>query len=72
MAKYLSLVSRRLPVCQRCGGQVIRYFDDLNCLQCGAPHTGKYQLAAWPMEEVPGSHPRSKRRYNERKRVRFY
>ena len=27
------------PRCQRCGGQLIRSYDDICCLQCGARHT---------------------------------
>ena len=30
--------------CQRCGGQLIRSYDDINCLQCGAPHTQEGKL----------------------------
>lgn len=32
--------------CQRCGGQVLRSYDDLTCLQCGASHTREGILVA--------------------------
>jgi len=31
-------------MCQRCGGQLIRSYDEINCLQCGAPHTAEGKL----------------------------
>ena len=39
--------NKQSHVCQRCGGQLIRSYDEVNCLQCGAPHTveGKLVLA---------------------------
>lgn len=42
-----NLETRRHHKCQRCGGQLIRSHDEVNCLQCGAPHTaeGKLMLA---------------------------
>ena len=32
--------------CQSYGGQVIRSYDDISCLQCGAPHTGEGELVS--------------------------
>ncbi len=72
MMKNLSSVIRQLPICKRCGGQVLRYYDEFNCLQCGAPHTEEYKLAIRSVEEVPGSQLQLKRRYNERKRSCYY
>lgn len=25
--------------CKRCGGQLLKYYDEVQCLQCGAEHT---------------------------------
>ncbi len=36
--------TRRLQICQRCGGQVLRSHDEIICLQCGAPHTADGKL----------------------------
>ena len=36
--------TRRIYICQRCGGQVLRSHDEVICLQCGAPHTVEGQL----------------------------
>ena len=30
---------KKRHICQRCGGQLIRSYDDINCLQCGATPT---------------------------------
>lgn len=32
--------------CQRCGGQVLRSYEDMTCLQCGASHTQEGTLVA--------------------------
>ena len=31
--------------CQRCGGQVLHFYDDISCLQCGAPNKEEDKLA---------------------------
>ena len=36
--------TKQLHTCQRCGGQLIRSYDEINCLQCGAPHTAEGKL----------------------------
>ncbi len=72
MVNYKYVGVKQLPVCEKCGGQVLRCYDDINCLQCGAPHTEEYKLAIGPVEEVAGSQPLRKRRYNERKRAFYY
>ena len=38
------LETRQHHKCQRCGGQLIRSHDEINCLQCGAPHTAEGKL----------------------------
>jgi len=35
----------QLSRCQRCGGQVLHFYDDISCLQCGAPHIKEDKLA---------------------------
>lgn len=42
-----NLETRQSRMCKRCGGQLIRSHEEINCLQCGAPHTeeGKLVLA---------------------------
>ncbi len=32
--------------CQRCGGQLLRSYDEVTCFQCGAPHTQEGNLVA--------------------------
>ncbi len=40
------------PMCQRCGGQLIRSQNDISCLQCGALHTEEGKLA-YSAQEKP-------------------
>jgi len=44
IARTDSTATRKIYVCQRCGGQVLRSHDEIICLQCGAPHTAEGQL----------------------------
>ena len=40
-----SLSQTKWPyTCQRCGGQIVRSYDDYSCLQCGAQHTRESKL----------------------------
>ena len=39
-----NLETKQCYICQRCGGQLIQSHDDINCLQCGAPHTEEGKL----------------------------
>jgi len=39
-----NLETKQYHICQRCGGQLIQSHDDINCLQCGAPHTEEGKL----------------------------
>lgn len=39
------LETRQRHICQRCGGQLIHSHGEINCLQCGAPHTAEGKLA---------------------------
>ncbi len=52
MLKYSFLEAELFPRCQRCGGQVIRSYDELDCLQCSAPHTEEGKLARYPAQEL--------------------
>ncbi|MFC1977868.1 hypothetical protein ACFLWS_06375 [Chloroflexota bacterium] len=36
--------TRQVPRCQRCGGQVLRFYDGISCLQCGASYTEEDKL----------------------------
>ena len=40
------LHTKQRHMCQRCGGQVIRSYDDISCLQCGASHTEEGELVS--------------------------
>lgn len=51
----LSEVKRSLK-CQRCGGQLIRYDDEISCLQCSAPHTRDGKLAIYSVREFYFQH----------------
>jgi len=37
--------TRQLSRCQRCGGQVLHFYDDTSYLQCGAPYTKEDKLS---------------------------
>jgi ribosomal protein L37E len=39
LAYIIPKKTKRLYICQRCGGQVLHFSSSTNCLQCGAPHT---------------------------------
>ena len=34
----------RITTCQRCGGDVLLNYDEINCLQCGAEHDENGEL----------------------------
>jgi len=46
MVAHLFLETKQRHICQRCGGQVIHSYDDISCLQCGAPHTEEGELVS--------------------------
>jgi len=46
--------SKQLLRCQRCGGQLLDYYGDVSCLQCGAPHTEGGKLATYFAQELRG------------------
>ncbi len=52
MIKYAFLETKQRSRCQRCGGQLIRWDDEINCLQCGAPHTEEGKLATYSAQEL--------------------
>ena len=39
-----NLETKQYHMCQRCGGQLVHSYDDINCLQCGALHTEEGEL----------------------------
>ena len=39
-----NLATKQCHICQKCGGQLINSYGDINCLQCGAPHTEEGKL----------------------------
>ena len=41
---YSPLETKQRARCQRCGGQLLPFFDGLDCLQCGANHTKEGRL----------------------------
>ena len=52
MLKHSLLETKQAPRCQRCGGQLIRSYDEIGCLQCGAPHTEEGKLATYSAQEL--------------------
>ena len=64
MLKHSLLETKQAPRCQRCGGQLIRCYDEIGCLQCGAPHTEEGKLATYPAQELSGYLPTGRRRRN--------
>ncbi len=52
MLNHSLLEIRHSTRCQRCGGQVIRSWGDIGCLQCGALHTEEGKLITYYAEEV--------------------
>jgi len=52
MLKYLLLETRQPTRCQRCGGQVIRSWGEIACLQCGALHTQEGRLLSDCAQEL--------------------
>jgi len=48
MVKQSLLKTKQRHICQRCGGQLIRFYDTISCLQCGAPHTEEGKLVSMP------------------------
>ena len=62
MFKYSLTETKQPPRCQRCGGQVIRFPDEIGCLQCGAPHTEDGKLATYSARKLGLHLPRRRRR----------
>ncbi|MFC1873825.1 hypothetical protein ACFLYX_00825 [Chloroflexota bacterium] len=56
MFKNTLLEVKRSSRCQRCGGQLIRYDDEISCLQCSAPHTRDGKLAIYSVREFYYKH----------------
>ncbi len=52
MFKYSLLETRQPTRCQRCGGQLIRSWGELDCLQCGALHTEEGKLLTYYAQEL--------------------
>ena len=50
--------TKQLSICQRCGGQVLHFSDDISCLQCGAPHTKEGKLATCSAQELGFVYPK--------------
>lgn len=48
----MAQATKQPPICQRCGGQVLRFVDGISCLQCGALHTEEGRLATYPAREL--------------------
>jgi len=44
MVEHTLLKSKHQHRCQRCGGQILRFYDEAACLQCGAPYTKDGEL----------------------------
>lgn len=38
------ILKPQFPKCVRCGGQVLKNYDEFRCLQCGAEHTKQGRL----------------------------
>lgn len=51
MVNRLYLDAKKPLICCRCGGQVIHSYEDINCLQCGAPHTIEGKLARYSAQQ---------------------
>ena len=52
MVKQMLSETKQRHICQRCGGQVMRFYDDVSCLQCGATHTEEGELlSSCPAQE---------------------
>ncbi len=52
MLRHSLLTTGQLLKCQRCGGQLIRSWDELDCLQCGALHTEDGKLLTYYAQEL--------------------
>jgi len=52
MFKYSLLATGQIPKCQRCGGQLIRSWGEIDCLQCGALHTEGGKLITYYAQEL--------------------
>ncbi len=62
MSKNSLLATEKLLKCQRCGGQLIRSWGEIDCLQCGALHTEEGKLLTHCAEELGLHLPRRRRR----------
>ncbi|MFC1977876.1 hypothetical protein ACFLWS_06415 [Chloroflexota bacterium] len=52
MFEHSLLETRQNTRCQRCGGQVIRSWGEITCLQCGALHTEGGKLLTYDAQEL--------------------
>ena len=52
MLKHSFLETRQPTRCQRCGGQVIRSWGEITCLQCSALHTREGRLLSDCAQEL--------------------
>ena len=66
MVKCLLSETKQPLRCQRCRGQVLRFSDDISCLQCGAPHTREGKLVTCSAQEL-GDYLPSKQRLKLRR-----
>jgi len=62
MVKHSLLETKQLLRCQRCGGQLIRFYDEISCLQCGALYTEEGKLATYSARKLGLHLPRRRRR----------
>ena len=62
MPRYWFPEIKQPPTCQRCAGQLLRHYDEIGCLQCGAPHTEEGKLATYSAQEFSLDLPRRGRR----------
>ncbi len=51
MLKNPCVKCKNPPICKRCGGQVLRFYDDITCIQCGALYTEDYKLVTLSVPE---------------------
>ncbi len=52
MFKHSLLETKHPTTCQRCGGQIIRSWGEIACLQCGALHTQEGELLTHYAQEL--------------------
>lgn len=46
MDYFMLFEIKQRPICQRCGGQLIRSYEGISCLQCSATHTEEGELVS--------------------------